>query len=146
MLLGDERLGWLGELDRAVTDRLDLRDAATVAELHLAALEGIAELTPAAAALPQYPAIERDLNFVLDDSVTWEQLAAVAREAAGPLLESISFGGQYRGKQIPAGKKSYVVTFSYRSPERTLTSDEVDASQKAIIAACRERMGAALRS
>ena len=63
----------------------------------------------------------------------------------GPLLESIGFGGQYRGKQIPAGKKSYVVTFSYRAPDRTLTSDEVDASQKAVIAACETGLGAALR-
>jgi phenylalanyl-tRNA synthetase beta chain len=145
LLLDGQPCGWLGELDRAVTDRLDLRDAATVAEFDLAALDTIADLTPRSQPLPQFPAIERDLNFVLDESVTWEQLAAVVRSAAGPLLESIGFGGQYRGQQIPAGKKSYVVTFSYRAADRTLTGEEVEASQQAVIEACGREVGAALR-
>ena len=92
-----------------------------------------------------FPAIERDLNFVLDDSTTWEKLESYVRTAGGDLLESVGFGGQYRGKQIEAGKKSYVVTLSFRSKDRTLTSDEVDAAQNSVIDACRTKLGAVLR-
>ncbi|GAF96621.1 unnamed protein product, partial [marine sediment metagenome] len=112
----------------------------------LVTLENEAELTPAYALLPQFPAIERDLNFVLDESVTWQDVEAVVRESAGGLLESVSFGGQYRGKQIDADKKSYVVTLGYRSPERTLTGDEVQTSAEAVVAACQTKLGAELRS
>jgi phenylalanyl-tRNA synthetase beta chain len=85
------------------------------------------------------------LNFVLDESVTWQQLEDVARRAAGPLLARLSFGGQYRGQQIEADKKSYVVTLSYQAADRTLTHDEVESVQKSVVEACCDSLGAALR-
>jgi phenylalanyl-tRNA synthetase beta chain len=146
LLLNGQFWGWLGELDRAVGNQLDLRDPVTVAELDLSVLESVADMVPKFKPLPQYQGSARDLNFVLDDPVTWNDLDAVVRKAAGPLLESIGFGGQYRGKQIPEGKKSYLVTLMYRSPERTLTSEEVEAAQQSVIAACQSTLGATLRA
>lgn len=143
--LDGKHWGWLGELDSAVAEELRLRDAVTVAELDLALLESLADLTPQFTALPQFPAITRDLNFVLEEDITWQALEDTARKAAGSLLDSISFGGQYRGQQIPADKKSYLITLGYRSPERTLTTEEVDQAQKAVIEACQKQHGAVLR-
>jgi phenylalanyl-tRNA synthetase beta chain len=137
--------GWLGELDRSVTDAIDLKDALTVGELDLTLLATNAELVPQNVALAQFPAIDRDLNFVVDEAVTWEALESVVTAAAGPLLERVGFGGQYRGKQIEADKKSYLVTLSYRAPDRTLTADEIDGWQKKVIDACGSRLGARLR-
>ncbi|HET6327225.1 MAG TPA: phenylalanine--tRNA ligase subunit beta [Planctomycetaceae bacterium] len=137
--------GWLGELDRSVTDTIDLKDAVTVGELELSLLEANAALVPKNTPLAQFPAIDRDLNFVLDEGVTWEALESVVSASAGPLLERVGFGGQYRGKQIEAEKKSYVVTLSYRAADRTLTADEVDGWQKQVIETCGARLGARLR-
>jgi len=145
VFLNGEPWGWLGELSTELRKQLDLRDPVTVAELRLTNLETVADLTPAYTPVPQFPASERDLNFVLDEAVTWQELSDVVRESAGPLLESLSFGGQYRGPQIPADKKSYVVTLHYRSPERTLTNEEIDAAQKKVVEACEARLGAKLR-
>ncbi|MBA4031932.1 MAG: hypothetical protein C0478_13725, partial [Planctomyces sp.] len=52
---------------------------------------------------------------------------------------------QYRGKQIPEGQKSYLVTLSYRSRERTLTSEEVEAAQQSVIGLCQQELGAIVR-
>ncbi len=82
---------------------------------------------------------------MLDESVSWQQLEKAVRDVAGTLVDSISFGGQYRGKQIPSDKKSYVVTISYRSAERTLTNAEVEQMQQSVIEACEKELGAALR-
>ena len=146
VFLNGQLWGWLGELDRSVSDQLDLRDAVSVAELDVAVLETHANLVPKFQPLPQYQGSSRDLNFVLDDQVTWSSLEQTVRGAAGPLLESVGFGGQYQGKQIPDGKKSYLVTLMYRSPERTLTSDEVEAAQQSVIATCQSQLGATLRA
>jgi len=143
--LHNKLLGWLGELDRSVTDQLDLRDAVSVAELSLSAIESQADLVPKFHELPTHQASFRDLNFVLDDQITWTAVEATVRQAAGPLLESVSFGGQYRGKQIPDGKKSYLVTVGYRA-DRTLTSEEIEAAQQAIITACSGELSATLRA
>lgn len=145
VLLNGEFWGWLCELDSSVTDQLDLRDAVTAAELHLSVLEAHAELIPRFRELSTQQASIRDLNFVLDEPVTWSTVEQTIRSAGGPLLESISFGGQYRGKQIPEGKKSYVVTLAYRS-DRTLTSEEIESAQQAVIAACVNQLAATLRA
>jgi phenylalanyl-tRNA synthetase beta chain len=145
LLLNGDLWGWLGELHRRVTDSLSLRDALTVAEVRLPPLLEMLETTRSCAPLPQFPAIVRDLNFVLDEQITWQQLEATVREAAGPLLDAVSFVDQYRGQQIPAGKKSYVLSVAYRSPERTLTSQEVDDAQQAVVSACTAQLRAAQR-
>ena len=136
--------GWMGELDRSVTNQLDLRDSVTIAELDLGVVESQADLVPRFQELPTHQASTRDLNFVLDDQTPWAAVEEIVRGAGGPFLETVSFGGQYRGKQIPDGKKSYLVTLTYRT-DRTLTSEEVESAQKAIVAACTEKLSATLR-
>ncbi len=145
VLLNGQPIGWLGELSRDVTDKLDLRDAVIAAELDLATLEAVPNLVPTFSELPRFPCISRDLNFVLDESITWEVLLEVVHSAAGPSLDGATFGGQYRGQQIPANKKSYLLTVSFRAADRTLTNDEVDAAVKSVIDACAAKLGAALR-
>lgn len=140
------RWGWLGELDRSVCDAADLRDVVCVAELDLQLAEQNADLVPRAQKLPEYPGMVRDLNFVLDEPVIWSDLEQAVRSAAGPLLEQVQFASQYRGKQLGADKKSYVVTLTFRAPDRTLTSDEVDAAQAAVIKACESSLQATLRA
>ena len=143
--LNGEPWGVLGELSAETRAKLDLRDPVTVAELRFERLEALFEPAPEYAPVPQFPAMERDLNFVLDEAITWGELSEVVRGAAGSLLEALRFGGQYRGPQIPADKKSYLLAVHYRSAERTLTTQEVDAAQQAVIAACESRLGARLR-
>ena len=137
--------GWMGELAPAVCDQIDLRDPVTVAELKFQLLEDSANFIPLMKPLPRFPGIVRDLNFILDEGTTWSEISTVIGDAAGPLLEEISFGGQYRGKQIPPNKKSYVATLLYRSLEKTLTSEEVDSSVEVVINACQHQLQAELR-
>jgi len=145
VLVNGEVWGVLGELSRDVQDRLDLRDAVSAAEVKISVLESIFDATPAFTPLPQYPAVERDLNFVLPEEVPWQRLEQTVRKSAGPLLSGVRFVDQYRGKQIAADAKSYVLSVSFRSPERTLTGEEVDEAQRQIVAACEKELSAALR-
>jgi phenylalanyl-tRNA synthetase beta chain len=117
----------------------------SAAELRLAPLLAVANLIPKYLEVPKFQVSERDLNFVLDEQVPWQELSEVAQSAAGPLLESLAFAGQYRGQQIPANKKSYVVRLNYRSAERTLTNDEIEAAQQRVVQQCTAKLGAVLR-
>ncbi len=145
LTLNGQPCGLLGELDQAATDAMDLRDAVTICELDLSTLEAVVEVQRTYRDLPRYPAIARDLNFVLDEHVQWEDLEQVVRSNAGPLLDTVTFGGQYRGQQIPADKKSYIVTIGYRSDERTLTSEEVEEAQARVVTSCEQDLGVSLR-
>jgi phenylalanyl-tRNA synthetase beta chain len=137
-----QRLGWLGEISHEVRTALSLHDSASFFEIDLAVLEPLVQLSPPYTPVPDYPAINRDINFVLDESVSYTELSEVIRTSAGTLLEEVAFSSQYRGPQIPADKKSYVVRLHYRAPDRTLTSEEVDAIQGRVIADCAAKLAA----
>ena len=72
-------------------------------------------------------------------------MAGIVRAAAGPHLESVRFVDQYRGQQIPAGKKSYVIGLTYRAADRTLSGEEVYATQAAVLKVMQDQVGAVQR-
>jgi phenylalanyl-tRNA synthetase beta chain len=145
LLINGKRLGWLGEIADDIRQKLDLQDPVTAAELDLRVLEEIADFFPPHRPIPEFPGMDRDLNFVLDETVSWQELEEIVRGAAGPLLESVEFESQYRGQQIPVNKKSYVLKLNFRAADRTLTGEEVDAAVKTIVTACHEKLSATLR-
>lgn len=145
LFLNGKRWGWIGELADEVREALDLRDPVTAVEVDHSLLEEIADFEPPFEAIPTFPSMERDLNFLLDLNVSWKEIVDLVSSEAGTLLETVTFGGQYQGKQIPADKKSYLLKLGYRSSERTLTADEIDAIQQKVIQACTTRLGATLR-
>jgi len=138
--------GWIGELNREVLDQMDLQDAVTVAELRVPLIETLYEQFRTFTPLPRFPAVSRDLNFVLPESVTWAELAATVSRSAGTLLQGTTFGGQYRGKQIDADRKSYLITCRFMAPDRTLTADEVDTVVQQVIRECESQLSAKLRA
>jgi phenylalanyl-tRNA synthetase beta chain len=137
--------GWMGEISRSVRDAFELQDPVLAAEVDLQMLEQVTVLWPSATALPQFPAMARDLNLVLDEQVSWHELNELVRGAAGPLLEQVEFVDQYRGQQIAAGKKSYVFRMQFRSADRTLQAGEVDAAIANVLGACQTRLKAVQR-
>ena len=147
LTLGGTRWGVLGGGNAAVlsANPWNLRGSVTLAELDLAPLHRLCDFVPRASPPPQFPAVERDLNFVLDDGAAWSSLAAAARAAGGALLAGVDFADQYRGSKLPAGKKSLVTRLTFRAPDRTLTGGEVDAAVAGVVSAVRDATGAELR-
>jgi phenylalanyl-tRNA synthetase beta chain len=79
------------------------------------------------------PAALRDIALVVDAATSASEvqktLAKLARAAAGNTfaLESVSAFDVYTGPGVPEGKQSLAFSLVFRSPERTLTDDEVNA-------------------
>lgn len=96
--------------------------------------------------LAAFPAIERDLSVVVDESVAWSRLEGVARAARLEKLVGVSFVGAFRGKQVGAGKKSVTLRLRFQDPARTLRHEEVDPQVGALVAALKREVGAELRA
>lgn len=88
--------------------------------------------------LPTTPPVERDLALVVPAAVTVAQVEAVMTEAAGDLLESTRVFDEYRAQDF-AGR-SVAWQLAFRSPERTLTDDEVDAAIDRVLGRLEERL------
>jgi len=93
-----------------------------------------------------FPPVRQDLAFVVDESVPAGELMAAARAAAGDELREVRFLSDYRGDQIPAGKKSVAFAVAFQSPERTLTDDDAARLRQAIVEALAEQFDATLRA
>jgi phenylalanyl-tRNA synthetase beta chain len=93
-----------------------------------------------------YPPLRQDLAFVVDETVPAGDLIAAARAAAGDELRDARFLSDYRGDQIPAGKKSIAFSVSFQSAERTLSDDDAARLRAAIVSELSSRFGAELRA
>lgn len=135
-----------GEMKDGWTARFGLLNLAMVRDLGVEGKvwAGMLALLPAKLATadkhPRYqpfslfPAALRDLALVVDADTAAEEvrlaLVKTARSATGPgfALESATLFDVYQGKGLPEGKKSLAYSLSFRSAERTLTDDEVNAA------------------
>jgi len=138
--------GFVGELLPALAAAYRLPEGTCVMELELDALAE--NMAPAAqyVAPPRYPAVVRDLAFVVDAAVPAERVEAVIRGAGGALLEEVRLFDVYQGPSIPDGCRSLAYTLAYRLAERTLTDPEVDAAHDEVRRALVTGLGATLRS
>jgi phenylalanyl-tRNA synthetase beta chain len=142
---GERELGWIGELHPSVARAWDLDG--TVAAFELDA-DVIAELAPGP--LPyrdvtSFPAVIQDIAVVVDEDVPAAEVERVVRASAGDLLDAVHLFDVYRGDQAGEGRKSLAMRLEFRSPERTLTDEDVAAARGAIEAALAE-IGGALRA
>ena len=144
VLLGETALGYLGELHPTVVAQAGLEGRATAFEVDLDPVLA-ADPTRKARPLPRFPAVNRDLAVVVPEPVEAAGLLATIQAAGGELLESVQAFDEYRGGQLPPGRKSVAFSMVFRSPERTLTDSEVDAQLDRVKAALRERHQATFR-
>ncbi len=144
---GGETLGFLGEISAAGQRKFDLRGNASAAELQLSLLTRLANLIPTYVKQPQHPSIDRDLNLVVEEQTRWSDIESTVRAVGGALLESVEYQDTYRDEnRLGPGKKSVLLTITLRAAESTLTHQEADELRERIVAACAEKLGAALRT
>ena len=111
----------------------------------MGSLEQVAVLIPQYVEQSAYPAINRDLNMIVDEPVRWSQLASTVRAAAGDIVEDVTYRETFRDAQRDgAGKKRLMFSMMLRAGDRTLTGDEADQACQKIIEACQKEHGATL--
>src|SRR3954462_7105918 len=146
VLAADEReLGWIGELHPSVARAWDLDG--TVAAFELDA-DLVADLAPGPQPyrdVTSFPAVLQDIAVVVGEDVPAAEVERVVRSGAGGLLDRVELFDVYRGEQVGEGRKSLALRLEFRSPERTLTDEDV-ASARAAIEAALEQIGGALRA
>ena len=143
--VGEVVLGWVGEIHPRVAQQLGLPRGVFAFELEFAALERVAELSPQFQPLPRYPAVLRDLAVVVPVSMQAAEVRAVIREVGQPLVEDAELFDVYTGAPLPEGQKNLAFALRYRSPERTLRDDEVQAAHARIVEEVQRRLGGTLR-
>ena len=96
-------------------------------------------------AIPKYPAVKRDFALLLDEKISFENIYNLARKSERNLLKEISLFDVYQGKNLPAGKKSYAVSFTLQDENKTLTDKQIDKIMNKLQTSFEKELGAELR-
>lgn len=140
---GEVSLGFAGQLAPARARALDATAAVIVAEIDLSLLPLEARTTAVCREIGKFPGTSRDIATLAPLGVSHEQIETVLKDACEPLLRDVELFDLFvdpTGEKIPADRKSLAYSLTYRSDERTLTSDEVSAAH----ARLKERLKAAV--
>ena len=98
--------------------------------------------------LAEYPETDYDISMLFDVNTAWTDIyeAILGKKKASALVKDASFVDEYRGKQIPAGKKSVTIRLTIGSTEKTLTSEEIENAAGQVMKKLGKAMGAELRT
>ena len=141
--LGNATLGFVGLISPSVRKKLGLDDAVASAEISLDVL--VANLLEVRRAEPvsAYPAVHRDLNFIIDEKIRWLELRNACFATGGNDIRSVEYRETYRdAKKDGPGKKRVLVELQFQSYQRTLTGPEVDQAITNILAQCSAQLQA----
>jgi phenylalanyl-tRNA synthetase beta chain len=144
-LLVDGRVvGHAGELHPRVCAALELPARTSAMELDLDALPPAA--VPQGPRVSAFPPVRMDAALVVDAGHPEAAVRAALAEGAGELLEDLRLFDVYTGAPVPEGQRSLAYAFTFRAPDRTLTSEEASAALHAAVEAAARATGAVQRA
>ncbi len=147
LLLDGREAGEMGTIHPDTQKAYGVPQKCYAAQIDFAALFGHAAGTVTYKALPRYPVVPRDIAVVVEEGISAANIAkAIAAAPVRVLLENVALFDVYRGKGIPAGKKSMAYSFTLRAEDRTLTDEDISGAMAALVASLKEQLGAELRA
>ena len=139
-------LGTLGIVNHKIRKAMDIDMDVYYAELDWKALMKETKKNKVTyTELSKYPSVKRDLALLIDKSVQFAEIQKIATESERKLLKDVVLFDVYEGKNLPAGKKSYAVSFILEDETKTLNDKQIDAIMKKIQTNLEQKLGAQLR-
>ncbi len=128
--LNGKTLGYLGRLHPNVEQALDLGPT-WVAEMDIHPLQQ--PFHPDFTELSRFPHVRRDLAFLIDATISIDQLFDTIRQAAGPQMSDLWLFDVYTGQSVPTGQRSLAVGMLWQEVDRTLEDHEIRAGMQRVI-------------
>ena len=95
--------------------------------------------------LPKFPVVKRDLSLLIDQQTKFVEIEAIAYKSEKKLLKKCELFDVYEGKNLPAGKKSYAVSFFLQDETQTMSEKQIESIMSKIQRSLETQLGASLR-
>ena len=147
VLAQGELVGWVGNIHPSSLKNFDLDVPVIAFELSVKALLRLARRELPYEEVPTLPGVSIDLALVVDEKMTCEQVVQRITSAGGKLLTDVRLFDVYRDPvRVGAGKKSMAFSLTYRAPDHTLTSEEVEKAHNKLVTKVMKSTGGEVRS
>jgi len=95
--------------------------------------------------ISKFPKVKRDLSLLVGNDVAFANIEELAYQTERKFLKSVSIFDVYKGKNLPAGKKSYAVSFILQDETKTLKDKQIERIMNNMMKAFKEEFGAEIR-
>lgn len=143
--LGASTLVEFGSIKKTVLKHFDIKQEVFFADFNWSAILKHLSNGLKFVEIPKYPEVRRDLALLLDEQVEFAKILELAKNTEKVLLKEIDLFDVYQGKNLPAGKKSYAVSFILQDTTKTLTDSQIDKVMSKLTQTFENELGASLR-
>jgi len=145
LMVNHEKAGVLGEVHPQLLEDYQLPQKVYLLEISLSPLLTHFSEQRKFRPLPKYPPVYRDIALVVDEVISAQKVLDTIYKFNNKFIEEIMIFDYYKGKPIPAGKKSLAYRLKYQSYDHTLTDKEVNTLYEALINALHQELDAEIR-
>jgi phenylalanyl-tRNA synthetase beta chain len=131
-------VGMLGQIDPTIAEKVGLPNDTILAEIDLTTAFKSAREQIHVRQISRNPAVRRDIAFLIEKSVPFEQVRNAVMGASGDLLEDHWLFDIYEGKGVPEGKHSLAIALQLRKIGANLTDDEANQVREKVVSALGE--------
>ena len=96
--------------------------------------------------VPAYPAVTRDLALLAPANLTNGEIVKAIKKAGPKTLTDVTLFDIFKSNKTNNGQRSLAYSLVFRSPDRTLTDDEVNGAFQKIIASVTKSLGVEVRA
>ena len=136
LLLGKkpQPIGYFGQLHPTVEDKLKLNQHAFLFKLDLnEIIAAVKESVPRFKHIPQYPEVRRDIAFIINDNVSFDDIQKVIK---GSVKQNIFKGSEifdvYQGEHVDEGFKSVAFRIKMQDENATLTDEIIEQQMQSV--------------
>ncbi len=143
--IGETQIGSVGLLAKKPSLDCGIKNIAVVMfEMDTEYLMPLASRTNKFTHLDEFPTIDYDVSLLFDLDTKWQDIysAAIKKKNADSYLKDVAFVEEYKGAQVPAGKKSVTLRLTIGASDRTLKSDDIDKCAAAVIKTLKKSLAA----
>ena len=142
--LENKELAYYGKLNSVVAEKFDIDTIELKQDIWIVqfAMENIINATRNLKThfqeIPRFPFVTRDISFLIAEEIPYSEIIKTIAEIERNIISEVTAFDEYRGKQIPEGKRSLTLRLKFRDKEKTLTDERVDYLIDLIIKKLRE--------
>ncbi|MDA8613461.1 phenylalanine--tRNA ligase subunit beta [Gammaproteobacteria bacterium] len=142
--IGKQKIAVMGEIDLSVTEKL-IKKQAYGFVIYPDKIPS-SSVNPKIVKTSKFPLSTRDINIVINKSISYEEVKSLISLAGIKHLVSFNLIDIFEGKDIPKGSVSMTLRFTFQSKTKSLLESEINSSMQMMLKLLEKRLNAKIRS
>lgn len=123
----NKNVGTIGRLSNSIAENYKFKQPVFVAEIDLESILKSGEQEVFYRPLPNLPSVQRDVSLIIKRDQNFAEIRKFIEAQNFELLRKVEYVDVFEGKGIADDERSLTIRLEFRSDERTLLEEEVDA-------------------